>query len=156
MRKFYRTKDMILKGEPPNNAQLQETRLPPPAYTELSSETPSSSTALSSPSAAIGAQQSPLLPNQPVHNYGPTPIGRYYPNSIQRPVDGSAINNGGVTVGYLPYYDPSSPHAIEEARRRGRRRFFGALLWVLVIWLILGMIGGGITKDLKKKRKHWG
>ncbi len=128
---------MLVKGDPPDNAVKKHS---PPAYTELASETPPSSTTFPA-SSTVRVQQPP---EQHAHNYGPTPIGVYYPNSIQQPVDGSTV---GMAVDYLPYYDPSSSHAIAEAEQRGRRRFFGALLWVVMICLVLGLIGGGAAKS---------
>jgi len=126
---------LVGKEEP---AKTQSEIHPPPAYTELASETPSSSTALLAPSTFIGPQQHTLSQEQHAHHYGPTPIGAYYPNSVQQPVDGSTVE---ITVGLLPYYDPRSSHAIEEARRRGMKRFFGALLCAIVICLVPAMIG---------------
>jgi len=53
--------------------------------------------------------------------YGPTPIGQQ-----QQAV--------------LPYYDPRSPHSVQAAKRRARERFFGAVLWVVVIYALLSVL----------------
>ncbi|KAF8341506.1 uncharacterized protein EI90DRAFT_3034156 [Cantharellus anzutake] len=182
------TGDMaILKGDPPDthdddarkrHAQRQvegeETRPPPPAYTETPSDVPPSSSApVAVPNNAnpatpllsgsvLGPTLTPAgapvmvmgtgLENQHPHhhhqNYGPTPIGQYYPRPPHNGVGGAVIVAGtGATgtVRYLPYYDPNSPYAVEEASRRGRRRFVGAVIWAVAIWCAVGMISGGVA-----------
>ena len=66
------------------------------------------------------------------HVYGPTPLPQ--------------------TVGsVLPYYDPRSPYSLEQAGRRARWRFFGALIWALGIWTAIGLVTGSIIVE----RRHW-
>ena len=64
----------------------------------------------------------PGIPTAPhAHaGYGPTPIG-------QQQVA-------------LPYYDPRSVHSVQAAKKRAKGRFFGALLWVAVIYALLSVL----------------
>jgi len=52
--------------------------------------------------------------------YGPTPIGQQQ--------------------AALPYYDPGSVHSVQAAKKRAKERFFGALLWVAVIYALLSVL----------------
>ena len=64
----------------------------------------------------------PGTPNVPhAHGYGPTPIGQ----------------RQQIT---LPYYDPRSVHSIQAAKRRAKKRFVGAALWVLLIFALLSVL----------------
>ncbi|KAG9128192.1 hypothetical protein FRC07_003742 [Ceratobasidium sp. 392] len=79
----------------------------------------------------------PASPPRPRSPYGPTPIGH-------RQSDG---------VGILPYYNPQAFHTRElyaEAERRARWRFFGALMWGAIIWLVFGILTGGIVVQAKR------
>ncbi|KAG8761804.1 hypothetical protein FRC12_009331 [Ceratobasidium sp. 428] len=78
----------------------------------------------------------PASPPRPRSPYGPTPIGH-------RQSDG---------VGILPYYNPQAFHTRElyaEAERRARWRFFGALMWGVIIWLLFGIMTGGLVIEAK-------
>ncbi|KAI0371513.1 hypothetical protein BV20DRAFT_965265 [Pilatotrama ljubarskyi] len=90
---------------------------PPPAYSEHPEPhqhhlSPQQS-ASTSPYTPIG----PQLPLPGHSGYGPTPIAQQ--------------------TQLLPYYDPRSPHAQEEAARRARWRFIEAVLWAV---FILGLV----------------
>ncbi|KAF9520710.1 hypothetical protein BS47DRAFT_398932 [Hydnum rufescens UP504] len=69
--------------------------------------------------------------------YGPTPIVAYYPHHHQGDSPAAAV--------YLPYYDPSSQHSQERAERRARQRFFGAILWAVVVYALTGMMFGSLV-----------
>lgn len=81
------------------------------------------------------------------HTSGPTPITTYYPV-------GAPGNRATPTVVFLPYYDPRSPHSMEAARRRARRRFIGALLWAFTIYAVVGFVTGRIVVDIKRYHRH--
>lgn len=72
---------------------------------------------------------------QPHRAYGPTPI----PQQLQQGV-------------LLPYYDPRSPYAMQQAVSRARWRFAGALVWALGIWVAFGILTGGIVIDIRRAR----
>ncbi|KAF9651247.1 hypothetical protein BDM02DRAFT_3091694 [Thelephora ganbajun] len=61
-----------------------------------------------------------VIPNAHA-GYGPTPIGQQE----------EAI---------LPYYDPRSMHSVHAAKRRAKKRFVGAVLWVLLIFALLSVL----------------
>lgn len=83
--------------------------------------------------------------SQPAVASGPTPITSYFPVGVVSP--------DGQTVAFLPYHDPRSPYAIDQAIVRARRRFFGALLWALAIYIVMGgFVGGGIAVDSRRVR----
>ncbi|KAI0677652.1 hypothetical protein C8Q78DRAFT_1003772 [Trametes maxima] len=94
---------------------------PPPAY----SEHPQMYTQPTSPNQSVSA--SPHTPVGrplpfPVHaGYGPTPIAQQ--------------------TQLLPYYDPRSQYAFEEATTRARWRFTKAVLWAMfTLGLALGFM----------------
>ena len=55
------------------------------------------------------------------HEYGPTPIAQQQQAT-------------------LPYYDPRSVHSVQAAKRRAKERFVGAVLWVLLIFVLFSMV----------------
>ncbi|KZT06521.1 uncharacterized protein LAESUDRAFT_653366 [Laetiporus sulphureus 93-53] len=92
---------------------------PPPPYSEFvepsqqSARSPQSHNTMNSPSPA------PV----PSHvGYGPTPIPQQ--------------------THLLPYYDPRSPHAVQEATRRARRRFIEAFLCAIGILALISLLTG--------------
>ncbi|KAL5507916.1 hypothetical protein ACEPAH_5534 [Sanghuangporus vaninii] len=109
---------------------------PPPAYsaipsidsTDSSAERPSASSS-QAPSSTLpfpvyGTSFPSELPEHPQHQvYGPTPL----PQQLQQ---------GAL----LPYYDPRSPYAMEQAVSRARWRFIGALLWAIGIYAAFGLL----------------
>ncbi|EJD01539.1 uncharacterized protein FOMMEDRAFT_158692 [Fomitiporia mediterranea MF3/22] len=119
---------------------------PPPAYsaipsidsTEPSAEQQSASTSHLHLATTSCANEAAILnatfPQQHPHRaYGPTPI----PQQLERGV-------------LLPYYDPQSPYAMQQAVSRARWRFFGAFLWALGIWVAFGLVTGGIVIDIRR------
>ncbi|KAH9854934.1 hypothetical protein C2E23DRAFT_883481 [Lenzites betulinus] len=95
---------------------------PPPAY----SEQPEAHQQHLSPNQSTSA--SPYTPVAaplpfPAHaGYGPTPIAHQ--------------------AQLLPYYDPRSPHAMEEAASRARWRFVEAVLWAVFILSAVSFVMG--------------
>lgn len=94
---------------------------PPPAYTEIDpAQLPSSSATPHSPTAFS------------THTgYGPT-----------------AITAQQQTI--LPYYDPRSPYALEEATSRARWRFIGALFWAVLILALTSFLLG-VEVDIQRE-----
>lgn len=120
---------------------------PPPAYsaipsidsaaTDRSPERPSSSQAPSAPLPfpVYGTSFPSELPEHTQHQaYGPTPL----PQQLQQGT-------------LLPYYDPRSPYAMEQAVSRARWRFVGAFLWAIGIYAACGFITGGIIIDVRRR-----
>lgn len=90
------------------------------------------------------AYTEPLLPSR--HNFprGPSPSANYFtqPHQYSQP-----------TV-HTPLLDNA---ALREADRRARRRFISTWLYALGIWMLLGLITGGIAADAVQRgnaRKH--
>jgi hypothetical protein len=83
---------------------------------------------------------------------GPTPINSYYP--VGAVVGPSANGETSATVAFLPYYDTRSPYLHAQAISRAKRRFFGALLWAVAIYVLVGMAAGGIVEDVRWWRRH--
>lgn len=102
---------------------------PPPEYTNVPSiaTVPSqqSATTVSETAAYPFPTPQPYIPHHPQAAYGPTPI-------LQQP-------------GTLPYYDPRSPFATEQAISRARWRFFWAMVWAFGIWIAIGLVTGGVA-----------
>lgn len=83
---------------------------PMPQYPDQGYFAPLSSPPLSSSPLALPA----FSQNPPQSHFGPTPI--------------SSSQQQGLLNIPLPYYDPRSPYAIEQALSRARWRFFGGFL----------------------------
>jgi hypothetical protein len=97
---------------------------PMPTYSDQGYFAPLSSPPLSANPLAL-----PAFPqNPPQTHFGPTPIS----NSQQQ----------GLLNIPLPYYDPRSPYAIEQAISRARWRFIGGLLYAVGIFAVVGMFVG--------------
>jgi len=96
---------------------------PPPAYTEFAESAPQPQSSTMNTSDGGSVTNMPSTAPFPTHaGYGPTPIAQQ--------------------TALLPYYDPRSPHALAEAGARARWRFFGAVLWALVILTLVSFVTG--------------
>ncbi|KAK1232106.1 hypothetical protein PQX77_004764 [Marasmius sp. AFHP31] len=86
------------------------------------------------------SQQQPLFHAPPPDSHhwqsqaGPTPSGQLH----------------------LPYayYDPRSEHSVMQADARARWRFFEAFAWVVVVWVIVGLVVQGVLDG--GVRFEWG
>ncbi|KAI0650844.1 hypothetical protein C8Q79DRAFT_945346 [Trametes meyenii] len=102
------------------SAQLSGKPLtPPPAYSEHPQMYPQRTSANQSASTSPYTPVGQPLPFPAHAGYGPTPIAQQ--------------------TQLLPYYDPRSQYAVEEATTRATWRFIEAVLWAL---LTLGLAMG--------------
>ncbi|ESK86810.1 hypothetical protein Moror_15114 [Moniliophthora roreri MCA 2997] len=132
---------------------LRKTPTPPPAYT------PSASSNLNGTGASSNAStpftfdsQSPYhnpWSSAPVfngsHHYGTA--NPHQPLFHPPPLDHSHHwqQGSGPTPAqqlHIPYayYDPRSEHSVMQADARAKRRFFEAFAWVVVTWLVVGLL----------------
>lgn len=116
-----------------------ELESPPPPYAAIPSISTEASSTDSTRNRGESSSDPYAFPNPafipvPQHHpaYGPTPIT----SQEQRLV--------------LPYYDPRSPHAMQQARSRARWRFFSALLCAFGIWVAVGIVTGSIVVDVRR------
>lgn len=116
-----------------------EIENPPPPYAAIPSISTESSSSDSGGNRGESSSGPYAFPNSnlmpvPQHHpaYGPTPIT----SQEQRLV--------------LPYYDPRSPYAMQQALSRARWRFFSALLYVFGIWFAIGIVTGSIVIDVRR------
>ncbi|KAF8607672.1 hypothetical protein BDV93DRAFT_519690 [Ceratobasidium sp. AG-I] len=115
---------------------------PPPPYANKAQGTQAGSVPYPPPhpfngSHAEGPFATPPRPRSP---YGPTPIGLRSPEG----------------VGILPYYNPQAFHTQElfvEAESRARWRFFGAFMWAVFIWVLVGALTGTAVVESRAMRR---
>ena len=111
---------------------------PPPSYTPVADVAQLGDS--EHPHAFTSAPQAPLPHNHiQAHPqaYGPTPIPH-------------AVSQGGL----LPYYDPQSEYARRQAVSRARWRFVEAFVWGVGIWVLVGIVTGGIVVDVHRHSRR--
>ncbi|KAG6336494.1 hypothetical protein ID866_2608 [Astraeus odoratus] len=96
---------------------------PPPAYSVRVPQ-PGSPSSPHSPQASIPGHYPYRTSFAPHPHFGPTPLMQSQP-----------------TLGVVPYYDPHSPHSLQAAVSRARRRFVSAMAWAVGIILFLCAVG---------------
>ena len=136
---------------------------PPPAYAPMAPSIPSIPTSssgtgstFSPPSSAAPSTSQPYpynagqLSQQQRSANSNTMAGQY---QYQSPHAGQPYGPTPLSAtqqaALLPYYDPRSPYALEQAVKRARWRFIGAMLWAVGIWVGVGLITGGIVVDIR-------
>ncbi|KLO19920.1 hypothetical protein SCHPADRAFT_898489 [Schizopora paradoxa] len=112
---------------------------PPPPYAAIPSISTESSSTESTGNRGESSSEPYAFPNSslmpvPQHHpaYGPTPITSQEQSLV------------------LPYYDPRSPYAMQQALARARWRFFSALLCAIGIWAAVGIVTGSIVVDVRR------
>jgi len=111
----------------------------PPPYAAPNNNVQHAGSSLSSPSQA--------------GQFGPTPIGNYFPHHVMHHPH---HHGGGPTIAFLPYHDPHSPYALAQAERRAMRRFWGALIWAIGVYMLMGMFAGSVADEAKGRRGRGG
>lgn len=118
----------------PSTFVIAHPASPMPAYPDQGYFAPLSSPPLSSNQLAL-----PAFPQNPSHpNFGPTPI--------------SSSQQQGLLSIPLPYYDPRSPYAIEQAISRARRRFIEGVLCAVGILAAVSLL---VVGQAWAERKTW-
>ncbi|KAK4057148.1 hypothetical protein OIO90_001643 [Microbotryomycetes sp. JL221] len=130
-------------------AAAASTSRPATPQEHVQPEASTSSDAMLSVAPPPYTQTEPLLPQhaKQYHNYGSSaPSIKPSHNFPQGP---TTLPPTGSTFQHDTW---SSPQAIsfdsrlmQEADHRARKRFFGAFVWAIMIWLIVGMLAGGIS-----------
>lgn len=82
-----------------------------------------------SESQAVAASSTTIAPSVGQPYYGPTPIN---------------AESGAL----LRSYDVAQ--AMAQADARALRRFFGALMWALVIWVLVGILAGEVVDGARR------